>query len=187
MFTAYIFCLAVGGGLLALSLFGDALDTEVDVGVDDLDVDVHGGDVARLLSLRTLIYASFGFGAVGALLTTLWDGGRPIATGVIATTTGLASGLLISTLFRFLKVTDSGAQPEEMSFVGLTGEVALDITLESLGSVSVQRGMRRYRIRAKYSAADEVSRLAVGAPIVVVGMESGIALVTPVDVALLGE
>ena len=52
-----------------------ALDTEVDVGVDDLDVDVHGGDVARLLSLRTLIYASFGFGAVGALLGR-WAPGR---------------------------------------------------------------------------------------------------------------
>ena len=33
MLTAYIFCLAVGGGFLVLSLFGDA-DTEVDFDAD---------------------------------------------------------------------------------------------------------------------------------------------------------
>lgn len=38
MLTAYVFCLAVGGGLLALSFFGDFLEADVDL---DADIDVE--------------------------------------------------------------------------------------------------------------------------------------------------
>lgn len=195
MLTAYIFCLAVGGGFLALSLFGDFLEGDVDVDADmDVDMDVdgdalsHGGGIAQFFSLRAAINALFGFGAAGALLHAIWGGGQPILTAAIAGGTGVASGALISSVFGYLKRTESGALRGEESFVGLTGEVSLEIVPGSRGSVTVRRGDRRVRIRAQ--VADTYQRaeaLGAGQPVVVVEMKDGIASVSPVGPKLLEE
>lgn len=193
MLTAYIFCLAVGGGFLALSFFGDFLEGDVDIDADldvdaDMDALAHGSGVAQLFSLRAAINALFGFGAAGSLLHLVWGGGQPILTAAIAGGTGLASGALISTVFGYLKRTESGALRGEQSFVGLTGEVSLEIAPGSRGSVTVRRGDRRVRIRAQvadtYRAAEA---LTAGHPVVVVEMKDGIASVTPVGPKLLEE
>ena len=73
MLTTYIFCLAVGGGFLALSFFGDFLEGDVDVDTDvdvggDLDAASHGVGIAQLFSIRSIINALFGFGAAGTML-----------------------------------------------------------------------------------------------------------------------
>lgn len=193
MLTAYIFCLAVGGGFLALSFFGDFLEGDVDIDADvdvdtDMDALAHGGGIAQLFSLRAAINALFGFGAAGSLLHLVWGGGQPILTAAIAGGTGVASGALISTVFGYLKRTESGALRGEQSFVGLTGEVSLEIAPGSRGSVTVRRGDRRVRIRAQvadtYRAAEA---LTAGHPVVVVEMKDGIASVTPVGPKLLEE
>jgi len=193
MLTAYIFCLAVGGGFLALSFFGDFLEGDVDIDADldvdaDMDALAHGSGIAQLFSLRAAINALFGFGAAGSLLHLVWGGGQPILTAAIAGGTGLASGALISTVFGYLKRTESGALRGEQSFVGLTGEVSLEIASGSRGSVTVRRGDRRVRIRAQmadtYRAAEA---LTAGHPVVVVEMKDGIASVTPVGPKLLEE
>ncbi|MGI9626091.1 MAG: hypothetical protein ACR2QM_04590, partial [Longimicrobiales bacterium] len=196
MLTAYVFCLAVGGGFLALSLFGDALDAdveldgaldvdlggEIDAGVD---IDSDGWDFARFLSLRTLVYALFGFGAVGTLLTLFWSGGRPGITGIVAASTGLLSGFLISQLFHYLRSSDSGTKLDETAFVGLPGRVQLAIAPEAVGSVTVQRGDRRYRLRARVQGSRTGKALAPEQSVVVVGMEGGVAFVEPVDTELM--
>ena len=188
MLTAYIFCLAVGGGFLGLSLFGDFLDADVDIDAD-VDVDIGGGvsDVAHLLSLRTFVYALFGFGAAGAALHTVWDGAQPVLTAGIAVGTGLLSGAFISTVFGYLKRSDTGPKPGEESFIGSSGEVSMAIDEGALGYVSVQRGDRRFRIRARLADVAEQTPIPAGNPVVVVGMEDGIAVVSPVDLKLLDE
>ena len=110
MLTAYIFCLVLGGGLLALSFFGDFLEGEVDAAIDlDADVDsgLDAGDFARLFSLRAIVYALFGFGAAGAVLYAIWGGARPGLTAALAGGMGLASGALISAVFGYLKRSES--------------------------------------------------------------------------------
>lgn len=189
MLTAYIFCLAVGGGFLALSLFGDFLEGDVDIDSDvDGDALSHGGGIAQLFSLRAAINALFGFGAAGALLHLLWGGNQPVVTAAVAGGVGVASGALISSVFGYLKRTESGALRGERSFVGLTGEVSLEIAPGGRGSVTVRRGDRRVRIRAR--AADSYrgsEALVAGRPVVVVDMEDGIASVSPVGPKLLEE
>ena len=191
MLTAYIFCVLVGGGFLALSVFGDFLDgMDIDVDVDiDGELDAgSGADVARLLSLRTIVYALFGFGATGALLHALWGGASPALTAVVAGVTGLASGALISTVFRYLKRSEAGTALGERSFVGLTGEVSMEIAPDSAGTVNVLRGDRRYSVRARLdSTSPEDGPLGPGQSVVVVGMADGIATVVPVDMKLLEE
>ncbi|WP_420462882.1 NfeD family protein [Candidatus Palauibacter sp.] len=191
MLSAYIFCVLVGGGFLALSVFGDFLDgMDIDLDVDvDGEIDAGGGaDVARLLSLRTIVYAMFGFGATGALLHAIWGGSSAGLTAVVAGVTGLASGAIISTVFRYLKRSDSGTALGARSFVGLTGEVSMEIAPDSAGTVNVLRGERRYSVRARLdSTSSDDGPLGPGQSVVVVGMADGIATVVPVDMKLLEE
>ena len=191
MLTAYLFCLLVGGGFLALSVFGDFLDgMDIDVDVDiDGELDAGGGaDVAKLLSLRTVVYALFGFGATGSLLHWLWAGASQGLTLAFAGVTGLASGALISTVFRYLRRTGSGAALGEGSFVGLTGEVSMEIAPGDAGTVKVVRGERRYSVRARMDVTGaEEEALPPGRPVVVVEMADGVATVVPVERNLIEE
>ena len=191
MLTAYVFCLLVGGGFLALSVFGDFLDgMDIDVDVDiDGELDAGGGaDVAKLLSLRTIVYALFGFGATGSLLHWLWAGASQGLTLAFAGVTGLASGALISTAFRYLRRTGSGTALGERSFVGLTGEVSMEIAPGDAGTVKVVRGERRYSVRARMEATGaEEETLPPGRPVVVVDMADGVATVVPVERDLIEE
>lgn len=193
MLTAYVFCLAVGGGLLALSFFGDFLEADVDLDADvDVDADVDGisagTGIAQVFSVRALINAIFGFGAAGALLHLVWGGGQPMLTAAIAGATGLGSGALISTVFAYLKRTESGALKGEESFVGLTGEVSLEVGPGSHGTVTVRRGDRRVRLRARAAEASRgTPALGPGQAVVVVDMNDGIAAVAPVGPKLLED
>ncbi len=187
MLTAYIFSLVVGGGLLASSFFGDFLEGDADMDAD-MDAGADGTDAAKLLSLRTVVYTLFGFGAAGAALHWLWGGTRPGVTALAASATGLASGALISTVFGYLKRTDSGEIPEERSFIGLTGKVVLEIAPGSPGEVRVQRGERMYRIRARTDDAySEGESLESGQQVVVVDIKDGTAAVAPADLHFLND
>ena len=189
MFSVYIFSVLVGGGFLALSVFGDFLDgMDIDVDVDvDAELDAgFGADVAKLLSMRTIVYALFGFGATGAILHWLWGGASPGLTASVAGVTGVASGALISAAFRYLRRTDAGAALGERSFVGLTGEVSMEIAPDGAGTVRVVRGERRYSVRARLDSTEtERGALGPGQAVVVVGMADGVATVVPVDDRLL--
>ena len=195
MLTAYIFSLVVAGGLLALTLFGDLLGGDVDVDADagiDLDGDTDplsdGSEIAKLLSLRSLVYALFGFGGAGLVLHLIWAGAQPGLTALIAGGMGLGSGALVSTVFGYLKRTEAGAIQGERALVGLSGEVVMAIGDGETGAVRIRSGERRYRMRAR---ADHPSGAAqtieAGRSVVVVDVTDGVALVTPIDDKLLED
>jgi hypothetical protein len=129
MAVAYIFALVVGGGFMALSLLGDVagggdvadVDLDLDLDLDaDLDVDAGGGsdvNALKILSLRTLVYALFGFGAVGTILTQMWGGAQASQTALFATAGGVATGFIASALFGFLRRSEVGDRAGEASFV----------------------------------------------------------------------
>lgn len=188
MLATYIFCLVVGGGFLALSLFSDFLETDADIDADaDLGIG-DAGDFAKLFSLRSIVYALFGFGAAGCVLHLVWGGARPELTAIVAGATGVTTGVLIGAAFGFLKRGSSGAMIGEQSFVGLTAEVSLGITSASPGSIRVLRGDRRHGIRARLDASCAPEQtLSPGQSVVVVSMASGIAAVVPVEMKLLDD
>ncbi len=189
MLTAYIACFAVGGVLLALSFFGDFLDADADVSADvDVDGDAFMGAASTILSLRTAVYALFGFGATGTALHFLWDGARFGTTALAAGATGLVSGALVSTAFRYLKGSEAGVIEGEETFVGLAGKVALEIGPGSPGQVQIQRGGRQVRVRARVNDAYAGDGpLEAGRAVVVVEMKKGVAAVAPVDAKLLED
>jgi len=184
MLTAYISCFALGGVLLALSLFGDFLEGDADV-----PEDAGLGAATAIFSVRTLVYGLFGFGACGTALHVLWDGGRPLGAGLAAVGTGLVSGGLASVVFRSLRRTEAGMIEGEEAFVGATGRVALEIGPDSPGFVRVRRGQRRVRLRARLAplVGPAGQALPEGREVVVVEMKDGVAAVAPVDVKLLED
>ena len=193
MLTAYIFCLVVGGCLLGLSFFGDFLDGDVDADgalelEGDIDVDGDGFDFAKLFSLRAIVYALFGFGAAGSLLYAVWGGGRPGVTAAIAGGMGLASGALISTVFGYLKRTESGTIKGEAALIGLRGDIRMSVGAGETGAVRIQSGDRQFRMRARLDDLEATGRaLEPGRPVVVVDVKQGVAIVAPIDMKLLED
>ncbi|MDE2753399.1 MAG: hypothetical protein OXI83_12545 [Gemmatimonadota bacterium] len=193
MLAAYIFSLVVGGGLLALNLFGDFLDSDVDAdaGIDldgDADAISGGSEIAKLLSLRSLVYALFGFGGAGLVLHMIWAGAQPVLTALIAGGMGLGSGALVSTVFGYLKRTEAGEIQGERALVGLSGGIVMAIGDGETGSVRIRSGERQYQVRARADLpSGAVQALEAGRAIVVVDVKDGVALVTPIDNKLLED
>ncbi|MDH5589563.1 MAG: hypothetical protein OEZ65_00155 [Gemmatimonadota bacterium] len=191
MLSIYVFSLVLGGGLLLLSLFGDAvgdgldgdlgvdIDLDADLDVDlDTDVDTGPGLAPKLFSLRMFTYMLFGFGAVGEVLS--WVGFDPagITTIGLSAMGAVAAGVMVQTVFRYLDATDSGAHPGEGSLVGLAGRVTIPITAASPGSIVVHRGDRRLTLRAlPYEGESDPGGWH---SVVIVEMDRGVARVTPI-------
>lgn len=191
MLALYLFSLIFGGGLLLLSLLGGEggegeLDLELDTGdleveglADAGEVDGGGEAAAKIFSLRSLIYALFGFGATGSLLT--WLGVGTLPTAVTAVLGGLLSGALVSLVFGYLHRTDSGALPGDADLVGLPGRVVLPLGPgTSHGAVVVERGGRWIRLRALPHSTADGNPEAWGR-VVVVEVEGGVAQVAPLE------
>jgi hypothetical protein len=194
MYAAYVFSVVLGGGLLLLSLLGNVLggdaleielETDFDVGVDDLDLEA-GSDVdhsaSKILSIRTLTYTLFGFGAVGWLMTRM--GALPAAPSTIAYAVvgGLVSGTLVNRAFAYLRRTETGLLEGDDSFAGLAGQITLPLGGGSTGNVAVERGGRRYTLRAlPHSSARAGSPPDSWQHVVVVEMKDGVAYVAPSD------
>ena len=175
MFSLYLFTLIVGGGLLVFSLVGghDGHD-------GDLGHDAHGHDSVKWLSLRTLTYFLFVFGGVGAVLTKTWHVAAMPLVLLLSVFAGVGVGGAASAAFNYLRKTDSGMRDSDDSFVGLTGRVSLPISAGGMGKVMVQRGDRTYELlaRPKDSAAKGAANWK---SVIVVEMNRGTALVTPLD------
>lgn len=179
MMALYLFALILGGGFLLLSLAGGGdADMEVE-GLDGAaDAGADGDAASRIFSLRSLVYALFGFGATGTILAALGMG--TLTTLPFSILGGMGAALVVSLAFRFLRRTDSGEQAGDASLQGLAGVITLPLGTGSPGAVAVERGGRRITLRALPHPASG------GEPgswsrVVVVEMDRGVALVSPLE------
>ncbi|NIP77823.1 MAG: hypothetical protein GWM90_00915 [Gemmatimonadetes bacterium] len=139
----------------------------------------HGTAAAKIFSIRGLIYALFGFGAVGSALSWLGDTGT-VATLVAAVAGGLLTGGMVTLLFNWLKATSASNRHGDTGFVGLRGTVTLPVGDSSAGTVAVERGGRRVLLRAlPWPGAEGDS--ATWRDVVVMEMERGVARVAPIE------
>ncbi len=174
MIRVYLFSLVVGGGLLLFSHLGDFGDHDTpDAGAD------HGHDGFRILSLRTITYLLFGFGATGAALSWAWRGSSWLVFA-LALAVGVAVGGTSAAVFSYLRRDESGVREGDQSFVGLPGRVTIPLSTAAPGKVLVRRGDRAFELLAKPFGTDVV------APdrwtsVVVVEMQGGTAVVAPLE------
>lgn len=185
MLALYLFCFALGGGFLVLSVLGGeagdgGLDTEVELDAG-VDTDAHDTAASRIFSFRTVTYGLFGFGATGAAMSALGVGW--LTTFVFAVVGGGLAGALVGTVFRFLGATESGALQTDSSLVGLTGRVSLPLGRDQPGQVVLERGGRRTTLRAlpHASAGDQGAEgdPASWTEIVVLDVVGGVLRVAP--------
>jgi uncharacterized membrane protein YraQ (UPF0718 family) len=176
MFSLYLFSLIVGGGLLVYSLTGGH-DGHHDAGHHD----AHGHDAVKWLSLRTVTYFLFVFGGVGAVLTKTWSALAMPLILLFSVVAGIGVGALVSLAFEYLRKTDSGHRESDLSFVGLTATVSLPIGSGGMGKVLVQRGDRTFELLARPLDAAAARNASKWKSVIVVEMNRGTALVTPLD------
>ena len=192
METVYLVCLVVAGGIAILSAFGDFLDADVDADLD-LDLDLDASDLAdagdfpsgaapsaAIFSLRALVFALFGFGAVGTVLTAFGAAPWSPVTIVLSVGAGAAVGFAVGSLLAYLKRSDTRSRPGDEGFRGMTGRVVLPLRPDSAGQIVVRRGPREHAVRAlphpsATTAPDTWTR------VVVVEMKNGIAYVGPLE------
>ena len=204
MIALYLFCLIVGGGLLAFTLFGadadggDSLeldhggDFELDAGADAVDIDhaggaehsgevqLHGGwdPVRDFLSIRSLFYFLAGFGATGLLLDVLTAASTPVAL-LWAIATGLVAALLAGSIYGWLRRSESGAVSREHDYlVGKPARVVLPVVAGRRGKVRLLSGEREVVLLARLYSGDDPD-CARGSTVVIVEIEGDTALVTP--------
>lgn len=198
METVYLVCLIVAGGIAFLSAFGDFLDLGVDADADlDLDLDfdadadfadlVDASDVdagsapsAAIFSMRSILFALFGFGAVGTLLTSLGASPTSPLTLALSVGAGLSVGVAVGTFLAYLKRSDTRSRPGDEGYRGLIGRVVLPLQEASPGRIVVRRGPREHSVRALPHPAAH-SDPAGWTRVVVVEMKNGIAYVGPLE------
>ena len=184
MLPLYLFALILGGGFLAVSLLGDVLG---DAGSHELPigpaVDSHAAHAdARIFSIRGLIYGLFGLGAVGSVLT--WMGSGPVLTAGAALFGGMVSAAMVTALFRWVRSGEIGDREGDEGYIGLPGRVTLPLGAHGAGMIAVERGERRVTLRALPHTAAASADPAAWKNVVIVEMDGGVALVSPVDEAL---
>ena len=187
MFQVYLFCLILFGGLAALSIFGDFLETDVvDLDVDadfEADADVEGYTAAeKIFSIRGGLYSLFGFGLTGTLLTLAGSPAASPLTIGLSVGTGLASGWLVTRILDWLRSGEARRYPGDASFEGRMGRITLTLGTDGPGRVRVRRGERTHEFRAlPHPSSPDAPPPSDWNAVVVVEMDDGVALVTPVE------
>lgn len=170
--STYVFALILGAGLLAFSMFGGDADADVGDAVDT--------DALRWLSLRSLSYFAFVFGGVGAVLTLTWHAATAPIIAALATGSALGVSAIVNATFRYLKRTESGDRGGDDTFIGLSGRVTLPFGESGTGKVLVSRADRNFELLARpFDDAHGDPR--TWKQVIVVEMQRGTALVTPLD------
>ncbi len=152
----------------------------------DVGAHAHGSAVAaKIFSVRTVIYALFGFGAVGSLLTWVLPVASSLTTAGFALVGGVISGTIINTAFGWVKRSESGAVAGDDTFVGHAARVTLPVT-EAGGKIVVEMLGHTVELRAlPHASALDQGDPATWRSVVVVEMERGVALVAPAPQELL--
>ena len=169
MTAVYIVALAAGAPLLLWFAFsGDVGDAEVGDG---------DGGVFSFVSLGTLAFVSTFFGGAG--LVSGWLGTGTAGSLLLALAVGLTAGVLNSAAFAWLRRTEASSEVRNSDIEGTIARVAVPVSTQRRGRIVLEVGGALTQMTASLLADGD--ELDVGARVIVVGVESGVALVTPLD------
>lgn len=180
LFYIYLACLAVGGLLVLLSIFGGDADMDADFDADfDLDVDVDaGGGILDLFSLRALtLFAAF-FGLTGTLLS-LTDASW-VFTLITAAVLGAAIALGGNAFIERVGKAHVSSEVTEDELVGATAKVLIPFEGGQRGKISlIAGGSRMNLVAASFEEAEET--FGQGDEVVVVRMQGSVAEIVKPD------
>ena len=145
----------------------------------DADADGIGGVMLRLLPLSSIAIAVAAFGLAGLLLGAVDT--APGTTFVASLTIGVVAAVLNSTVFGYLRRSESTAAVGDEQVVGSVGHVVLPIAGEHRGRIVVSVGGQQLYLSARALPGETGGELAAGAPVLVVEVSGGVAAVTRLD------
>jgi membrane protein implicated in regulation of membrane protease activity len=175
MTQLYLFAAAAGVPLVLWFLLsgGDGGDEGYGAGEDGLL-----GVTFRLLPLSSLAFAAATFGVCGLVLGLVdTDDGTTFIASAIA---GVLAGAANSAAFAYLRRSESASDVRERRLEGAVGRVVLPVAGERRGRVAVAVGDQQVYLSAT-TLPDAPAELEVGAPILVVEVNGGIATVARLD------
>ena len=136
------------------------------------------GVMFRRLPVSTIAFVLAAFGVCGFLLGAVGTGdGTTFAAAVVA---GVVAGVLNSTLFGYLRRSESTTEVNDDQLAGRIGRVVVPLTGERRGRIAVTVGDQQIHLSA-LALPDAPASLEVGAPVLVVEVRKGIASVTGLD------
>ena len=167
----YLFAVALGVPLVLWFLLAGGDDGG---GQDD----GFAGVMFRWLPLSSVAFVVAAFGVCGlALGATDASGGT---TFVVAATAGVLAGVLNSTLFNWLRRSESTIEVTDERLAGAIGRVVVPVAPGRRGRITVTVGDQQIHLTA-LAVPDAPAELGVGAPVLVVQVRDGIASVSPLD------
>ena len=163
----YVFTLAAGLPLLLWFAF---------TGGDSDGFDGDGDGVLSVIPLSTIAFVLAFFGGTGLLGG--WLGTSAAVTFVLAVVVGVLAGFLNSAAFAWLRRNSTSSEVADKEIEGSIARVALPIAPEQRGRIVLDIAGARSQMTA--SPVDDTD-IEVGARVIVVGIEGGVALVTRLD------
>ena len=170
MIALYLFCLGLGGVLLAASFFADA------EGPDDFS----DAGWQQLFSLRNLTYFLFVFGAVGSALALVREGNPGLSGLLVSAGAAFGVAAVVHRVFAYLRRTDSSEVASDRALVGQLARVTLPVGPDGIGKVELTFGGQRVELLARPFGAEpgELQPIENGCEVVIVEMSAGTALVS---------
>lgn len=172
----YLFAAAVGVPLVAWFLLSGGGEGGGGGGGDD----GIGGLMLRLLPLSTVALVAATFGVSGLVLGAVGTGAGTTFAG--AAGAAVVGGVLNTTVFAYLRRSESTASVGDDQLAGAIGRVVLPVARDRRGRVAVSVGGQQLYLSAR-SITDATSdpELEVGAPVLVIEVHDGVASVTRLD------
>jgi len=167
----YLFAAAAGVPLVLWFLLAGA---EEGGGSDDGIT----GVMFRRLPLSTVAFVLAGFGVCGLALGAAGAGPGP--TLAAAAVVAVVAGFVNSTLFAYLRRSESTTEVDDDQLAGKIGRVVVPLTGDRRGRIAVTVGGQQIHLSA-LALPDAPAALEVGAPVLVVEVRKGIASVTGLD------
>ncbi len=177
MTNLYLFCAAVGVPLLLWFAF--AGDAEAGEGLGEVDGGTDGGGIFGFLSFTSLSFLLAFFGLTGLALEL--TGAATIVAFVFAVVLGTASAVTNSALLRWVRRNSNSSEVMDHELEGTIANVALPISTEHRGKIILTKAGAREQMTA---APVDGSTIDSGERVVIVRVEGGVALVTPLGPGL---
>lgn len=144
-----------------------------------------GAVFASIVSFRTVVFFLAFFGAAGLVFG--WLGYGSIATFGSAVLIGLIAAVINATMFGLLKHSQPNSQISDRTLEGRWAKVVLPMTLEQRGRIRIDLSGQPQYLVAKPVDDGSKQQFDVGTSVVVVKVENGTALVSPVPELDTGE
>ena len=165
----YVFMLATGLPLLLWFVFSGG-------NADGLDLDADSHGVLSVIPLSTIAFILTFFGGTGVIGG--WLGTSAVVTFLLALIVGVVAGGLNSAAFAWLRRNSTSSDVSDRELEGTIAKVALHVAPTQRGRIILDIAGARSQMTA--SPVDDTD-IEVGARVIVVGIEGGVALVTRLD------